>query len=170
MAQTGVFRKTAKGAAEMAARSIKLASMTRMAMVMVDGVRPVADLAGKLGGDGPAQAALNELLAHGLIEAAMTGNADTAADTAAGTGAEDAGPVASSAPVMPFEALRTWTSRATSAAMGPMGDDVCLAIERARTLDELVAAARRARAGMEGIAGKRKADAFWSEFDQQRGT
>lgn len=165
MAQTGVFRKTAKGAAEMAARSIKLASMTRMAMVMVDGVRPVADLAGKLGGDGPAQAALNELLAHGLIEAATIGNADTAADT----GAEDAGPVASSAPVMPFEALRTWTSRATSAAMGPMGDDVCLAIERARTLDELVAAARRARAGMEGIAGQRKADAFWNEFDQHCG-
>lgn len=85
MALTGVFRKTEKGVAQMAARTIKLAPMTRM-------------------------------------------------------------------------------------AMGPMGDDDCLAIERARTADDLSAAAGRARDGMEGIAGGRKAAVFWSQFQQHRGT
>ena len=46
MALTGIFQKTAKGAAELSARTVKLAPMTRMALVMVDGVKAVPELAG----------------------------------------------------------------------------------------------------------------------------
>ena len=164
MALTGVFHKTEKGVAQMAARTIKLAPMTRMAMVMIDGIQPVAALAGKLGGDAPAQAALNQLLAHELIEEVV------AAGGAAAPLPATAPALAPPAPAMMFEALRTWASRAVAQAMGPMGDDYCLAIERARTADDLRAAAGRAREGMEGIAGGRKAAVFWSEFQQHRGT
>lgn len=165
MALTGVFRKTEKGVAQLAARSIKLAPMTRMAMVMIDGIKPVADLAGKLGGDAPAQAALNELLGHELIEEVVA-----AAGSAAAPLPATAPAAAPPAPAMPFDALRTWASRAVVQAMGPMGDDYCLAIERARTPDDLSAAAGRARDGIEGIAGARKAATFWSEFQQHRGS
>lgn len=44
MAPNDVFHKTAKGSAEIAARSIKLAPMTRMAMVIINDVKPFSDL------------------------------------------------------------------------------------------------------------------------------
>ena len=169
MALTGVFRKTEKGVAQLAARSIKLAPMTRMAMVMIDGIKPVADLAGKLGGDAPAQAALSELLGHELIEEVVAAAGSAAAPLPA-TAPAFAPAAAPAAPAMPFDALRTWASRAVVQTMGPMGDDYCLAIERARTPDDLSAAAGRARDGIEGIAGARKAATFWSEFQQHRGS
>lgn len=174
MAFTGVYRKTEKGVAQLAARTIKLASMTRMAMVMIDGHRPVAELAGKLGGEAQAQAALNELFAHELIEAVAhaSGSAAPLADApaAAAVATAQATAQATAAPGMPFDALRTWASRTVSQTMGPMGDDYGLAIERAKTLDELSAAAARARDGIDGVAGSRRAETFWADFQKNRGT
>ena len=170
MAFTGVYRKTEKGVAQLAARTIKLASMTRMAMVMIDGHRPVAELAGKLGGEAQAQAALNELFAHELIEAVAhaSGSAAPLADAPAAAAVATA--QATAVPGMPFDALRTWVSRTVSQTMGPMGDDYGLAVERAKTLDELSAAAARARDGIDGVAGSRRAETFWADFQKNRGT
>ncbi len=68
---------------------------------------------------------------------------------------------------MSFEDLRKWASRRASSAMGPMGDDYCMRIERAKTRDELIAAAERARNGVDSITNSRaKADAFWAEFQK----
>ena len=167
MALTDVFQKTPKGAAELAARSVKLAPMTRMALVMIDGVKPVAELAGKLGGEAAAQTALNELLGHGLIALAAA-EPLSGAGNAAGTGATAAVAVAAK-PAMSFEDLRQWATRHVSAAMGPMGDDYCLPIERAKTQPDLDAAATRAKNAIDSFTTRSKADAFWKEYEEHRG-
>lgn len=165
MALNDVFQKTVKGTAEIAARTIKVAPMTRMALVMVDGVKPFSELAAKLGGEGPAQAAVSELLGHGLVE--LHAAAAPAAGATAATAATAAAPAT---PKMPFEELRRWATRAASQSMGPMGDDYCLRIERAKNMDELHAAVERARGGIDGIANSRsKADAYWSDYLKNRG-
>ena len=101
MALNDVFQKTVKGTAEIAARTIKVAPMTRMALVMVDGVKPFSELAAKLGGEGPAQAAVSELLGHGLVElhaAAAPAAGATAATAATARFADADHPPAHSSP------------------------------------------------------------------------
>ena len=179
MALTDVFHKTPKGAAELAARSVKLAPMTRMALVIIDGIKPVAELAGKLGGEAAAQTALTELLGHGLIALAaaepLSGAGNVVANVvanavanAAGTGATAAVAVAAK-PAMSFEDLCKWATRHVSGAMGPMGDDYCLPIERAKTQPDLDAAATRAKNAIDSFTTRSKADAFWKEYEEHRG-
>lgn len=117
MALGDVFQKTPGGAAELSARTVKLAPLTRIALVMIDGVKPVSDLAEKLGGAGPAEAAVNELLGHHFV-AQVSGAAPAPA------AANDA--AAPVTPAMGFEALRKWAAKHLSGAMGPMGDDYCM--------------------------------------------
>lgn len=51
--------------------------------------------------------------------------------------------------------------------MGPMGDNYCVRIERANNRDELIAAAERARDGVDAITDSAaKADAFWADFQK----
>ena len=164
MAPNDVFHKTAKGSAGIAARSIKLAPMTRMAMVIIDGVKPFSDLCSKLGGEAAAQAAITELLGHGLI--ALSAVADASAPIAGAAVPASPAPAAS----MSFEQLRQWTSHAASKAMGPMGDDYCLRIERAKNLEELNAAAERARNAIDMITNVRaRSGSFWEDYERNRG-
>ena len=168
MALNDVFHKTVKGTAEIAARTVKLAPMTRMAMVMIDGVKPFSDLCAKLGGEAVAQAAVTELLGSGLIElqAAAPGAPSGVAEAVTGAPAS----AVASAPSMPFEELRKWTSHAASSAMGPMGDGYCLRIERAKNPEELNAAAERARNAIDMITNVRaRAGSFWAEYINKRG-
>lgn len=170
MALDDVFQKTAKGTAELSARTVKLAPMTRMAMVMIDGIKPFSDLCAKLGGETPAQAAVTELLTHGLIELHAAAPGAEAAASVAGVATDAAAKAVTPMPAMPFEELRKWTSHAASNAMGPMGDDYCLRIERAKNLEELNAAAERARNAIDMITNVRaRAGAFWDGYLQNRG-
>jgi hypothetical protein len=149
MALSGIFQKTAKGAAELSTRSVKLAPMTRMALVMIDGVKTVPDLAARLGGDTAAEAALGELLSHGLIESKEDMPAGASAANSAG--------------------LALAAAKHVSGAMGPMGDDYCLRIERAKTPADLDAAAERARNAIGSFTTHTKADAFWTQYQANRG-
>ncbi len=162
MAQTDIYRKTASGAAQFAERSVKLPGVARMALVMIDGIKPVSDLQAKLGAMGDVDAALETLATGGFIEMVPAGAAPTGAPAGAA-------PAAVAAPAaMSFEELRKWTSRRASSAMGPMGDDYCMRVERAKTREELIAAAERARNGIDSItSSKARADAFWAEFQQR---
>ena len=164
MAPNDVFHKTARGSAEIAARSIKLAPMTRMAMVMIDGVKPFSDLCSKLGGEAAAQAAITELLGHGLVELPVPVGAPIGAPSAAAATA-----TVPAVPTMPFDQLRRWATRAASQAMGPMGDDYCLGIERAKHPAELDAAVERARNGIDVTNSRAKAAAYWNEYVANRG-
>lgn len=165
MAATDIYRKTASGAAQLSERSVKLPPIARMALVMIDGVKPVSDLAAKLGAMGDLDGALAGLKAGGLIELVPAG---TAAPPISGTASS--APVPAPAGAMSFEDLRKWTARHVSTAMGPMGDDYTMRIERAKTPEELVAAAEKARNAIGSFTTRAKEQVFWEQFQKNRGS
>ena len=63
---TTIYRKTAKGRAEIETRTHRLPPRLRGALIVVDGQRSVAELAGMIPGD--AEGALQQLLGDGFIE------------------------------------------------------------------------------------------------------
>jgi hypothetical protein len=63
---TTIYRKTAKGRAEIDTRAHRLSPRLRGALIVVDGQRAVAELSGMIAGD--AESALQQLLADGFIE------------------------------------------------------------------------------------------------------
>lgn len=166
MAAIDVYRKTPAGIAQLTERSIKLTPLARMALVMMDGTKPVSDLHGKLASMGDVDSAVAILLAAGLIE-----NAPAAVSAAPPGGASSAAvPDAAPAPVaMPLEDLRRWAGKEVSHLLGPMGDDYSMRIERAKTPEELAAALERARAAVEGMVSKAKAQALWDQYLVNRG-
>jgi len=168
MAPSEVYRKTAAGIAQLTERSIKLTPLARMALVMIDGIKPVSDLHGKLASMGDVDGALSLLLAAGLIEiapaAAPPALPDGISSSATSASAPAPAPVA-----MSFEDLRRWAGKEVSHLLGPMGDDYSMRIERAKTPEELAAALERARAAVEGMVSKAKAQALWNQYLINRG-
>jgi hypothetical protein len=167
MAPSGIYRKTAAGIAQLTERSIKLTPISRMALVMIDGVKPVSDLHGKLAGMGDVDGALSLLVGAGLIEIAPIPMSSAQQDVAAvaATSAPATAPVA-----MPFDDVRRWAGKEVSHLLGPMGDDYSMRIERAKTPEELAAALERARAAVEGMVSKAKAQALWDQYLINRGS
>ncbi len=168
MAPIEVYRKTTAGIAQLTERSIKLTPLARMALVMIDGAKPVSDLHGKLAGMGDVDGALSVLVGAGLVEIApaaaspaQRGAANPSATLAAANGPA---PVA-----MPFDDLRRWAGKEVSHLLGPMGDDYSMRIERAKTPEELAAALERARAAVEGMVSKARAKALWEQYLAHRG-
>ena len=163
MALGDVFQKTAGGVAELSARTVKLAPLTRMALVLIDGVKPVSELAEKLGGAAPVEAAVNELLGHHFV---VQVSAAAPAPVAANDANAAAAPVT---PAMSFEVLRKWAAKHVSGAMGPMGDDYCLRIERSKQQEDLDTTAEMARNAISSYTTRAKGDAFWTQYLANRG-
>ena len=168
MAPSDVYRKTPAGIAQLTERSIKLTPLARMALVMIDGIKPVSDLHGKLASMGDLDGALAALVGAGLVEIGpipMPAALQDVTNPSATPAAENVpAPVA-----MPFDDLRRWAGKEVSHLLGPMGDDYSMRIERAKTPEELAAALERARAAVEGMVSKAKAQALWNQYLINRG-
>lgn len=164
MAASDVYRKTPAGIAQLAERSIKLTPLARMALVMIDGAKPVSDLSSKLGGMGDVDGALVALVAAGLIEIAPAPVPSAPQQDSATTAPPAPAPV-----TMSFDDLRRWAGKEVSRLLGPMGDDYSMRIERAKTPEELSAALDRARSAVEGMGSKTKAQALWEQYLAHRG-
>lgn len=168
MAPSEVYRKTTAGIAQLTERSIKLTPLSRMALVMIDGAKPVSDLHGKLASMGDVDGALSVLLASGLIEiapaSASAAQQDGVSSSATPASAREPAPVA-----MSFDDMRRWAGKEVSHLLGPMGDDYSMRIERAKAPEELAAALERARAAVEGMVSKAKAQALWNQYLINRG-
>lgn len=70
LSMSTIYRKTAKGQAEIETRAMRLPPKLRMLLIVVDGKRSVADLAPLVGGD--PMPLLETLLAAGVIEPMAT--------------------------------------------------------------------------------------------------
>jgi len=101
MERNAILAKTAKGQAELKARTHALARMLRTALIMVDGSATAGDILAKCGGTPEVEAALESLVSQGFVEVRGAGPAaasPAAASAAAATPAA-AGPAAPAAPV-----------------------------------------------------------------------
>jgi hypothetical protein len=157
-----VYAKTAKGVAEVAARSGTLSLAARRVLIMVDGKRSVADLA-PLARPGEIDGLLATLEAQGFIqrmqgaEAAAARPAPRSSDvpTVAGVEVHSLGsePGEERALLTLDEAKRR-AVRALTDRLGPDAEAIAMRIEQARTADELRDRIREAERVVAGLLGQ----------------
>lgn len=166
-----IYRKTAKGVAEIETRAHRLAPRMRSALIFVDGKRSDAELAAMI--QQQATETLHALAGQGFIEVLTV---------AAGPVAP--GPVAAAAPLRPappplsptpatapvaspapdLQARRREAVRAVNDLLGPAAESVAVRLERARNVDELRAALSTAVQTIGAARGRQAAESFAARF------
>jgi hypothetical protein len=151
MADLRVFGKTPKGAAELAARSGALSLAQRRLLILIDGVRDVDQLAMLV------PSALGESLA--VLEQgefiALVGGAAGGADTVQGVST-----AIPEADMTTVHEAKTRAVRAVNDLLGPAADALAMAIEAARSGDELRPLIREAERLVAAAHGAAAAQAF----------
>jgi hypothetical protein len=167
-----VLRKTAKGLSEIETRAHRLPPRLRSALIVVDGKRDTAALAGLILQD--AEGTLRWLFDEGFVEAVPGAPAPAAAAPARPSAAPaPAAPAASpasvgaapaAAPTMPFEQRRRESVRALTDAVGPLGEALALKMERARQPAELEPLLALARETIANVRGRQAAADYGARF------
>ena len=156
---TIVFRKTAKGAAEIETRAHRLSPRVRSALILVDGKRADDELMRMIQTD--AEGALASLLADGFIEVLATlaarpperkpvptsGNALTRESVGAD-----------------FDALRRDAVRQLNDHLGPAAETVAIKIERSKSMPELRPLLALGAQMLRDVRGAAVAEAFAARF------
>lgn len=156
-----VFRKTAKGQAEIETRAHRLAPRSRGLLILVDGKRDAAALAALVPQGG--EELLAELLAQGFVEALPA---------AAPAPAPPPRPAAAPAPAADqvvlgsgdFEAVRHSAARALNDELGPAAENLAIRIERARSMAELRPLLVQAAQAVANMRGRAAAEAYAARF------
>ena len=129
-----IYRKTAKGLAEIDTRAHRLPPRTRSMLILVDGKRDADDLKSLV--TVQAEECLQSLSEQGFIEAVgETVRAGLAAGAVAAPGAASSTPAAP--PAVDVPGLGRTAVRALNEALGPSAESLAMRIERARTVSEL---------------------------------
>ena len=148
-----IFRKTAKGAAEIETRAHRLPPRMRSTLILVDGKRDAEDLRALV--TQQADELLNALLEQGFVEAV--------GETVRPLDAPAAAPPPSPAPVVDVTPLRKLVVRALNDELGPSAEGLAIRIEKVRTVEELrplmsqavqLVVAARGRAAAEAFAAR----------------
>jgi hypothetical protein len=157
-----IYRKTAKGQAEIETRAHRLAPRLRSLLIMVDGKRSDADFAQML----PQAAEALATLAEGGFIAEQPRMA-TPAPTAAAPVRDAPGTAAARAPAAPaqFEAMRRDLLRALNDRLGPAGERMAIKLERARDEAEFRALLPLAVQLVASVRGRDAAAAFSARID-----
>ncbi len=161
-----LFRKTAKGQAEIETRAHRLAPRLRGLLILVDGKRDLPALAALV--PQQAEALLQELTAQGFIESFETASA--AAATSATTAALATTPPATF-PAKPspvdFEKMRRDAVRAFTDGAGPAAETVALRMEKAKAMDELRPLLAQAAQVLANMRGRAAAEAYAQRFPSE---
>ncbi len=164
-----IYRKTAKGHAEMATRAHRLVPRLRQLLIVVDGQRSDDDLRRMIAQQ--ADEALQALVDGGFIEAIST---RTPAPAAAARPAATA-PVAptAAAPLAPAgadartgfgEQIKRDAVRTLTDQLGPMAESLAMRIEKARDADELRPLLEQGHRYIRELRGSFAATAFADRF------
>lgn len=155
-----VYRKTPLGAEAIAKRDAALVPRERSLLIMIDGHRPVGELAAL----GNVEEILQVLLARGLIEAVPSKRAGP--PQAAAPDAAAARPAAPEP--LAFPAAQRLAVRRLNDLLGPQATDLCLRLEKARTAQEFAAMVRQTEAALRQALGPQAASRFLQEFGKVR--
>ena len=159
-----IYRKTAKGLAEIDTRAHRLPPRTRSMLILVDGKRDADDLKALV--TVQAEECLQSLSEQGFIEAVgETVRASLVASAAPARDAASATPVTpQSGPAVDVAALRRTAVRALNEALGPGAESLAMRIERTRTVDELRPLLEQGAKLMSSARGPAAAAAFAERF------
>jgi hypothetical protein len=144
MNEKAIYRKTVKGQEEVATRGNQLSARVRTLLVMVDGKSSGAELLAKGKAFGDAAAFIEQLVAGGFIEAI------------------EAAVAVPGAPDVSLEEIKQFASHQVIDRLGPTADALTLTLESAGTVAELGAALVTCRDAIQAVAGRRKAEEFWT--------
>jgi len=156
-----IYRKAAKGQAEIETRANKLAPRLRAALIMVDGKRSEADLRPLL--MPTPDETLAALLTQGYIELADVALSSPAALPKATPAAGDTPPAMKPMPV-PLPVRQRDAARLLTDQVGPMAEAVAMRMERARSDDELRAAVLLGAQIIANTRGRQAAEAYAARF------
>jgi hypothetical protein len=161
-----IYRKTAKGVAEIETRAHRLTPRMRSALIFVDGKRSDAELATMILQQ--ATETLHALAGQGFIEVLTVAAGPTAAAPATATPPRaPASPAVAAPPASPtpdLQARRREAVRAVNDLLGPAGESAAVRLERARNVDELRAALSAAVQTLGAARGRQVAEAFAARF------
>lgn len=153
-----IYRKTAKGLAEIETRVYRLAPRLRSVLIMVDGKRSDAELLQMLP---QAADAIAALVQDDFISefARVASAAPTPAPTAAPERTVIRGPQPG------FEAMRRDLLRAFNDRLGPAGEGMAIRLEKARNETEFRALLPSALQLVSTLQGREAAEAFSARID-----
>ncbi|MDO9091505.1 MAG: hypothetical protein Q8R98_22015 [Rubrivivax sp.] len=158
-----IFRKTAKGVAEIETRAHRLTPRMRSALILVDGKRDAEDM--KLLITQQAEETLQTLAEQGFIEAVgETVRSQTSSAPAAAPAAEARAAAPTTKPGPDFDNLRRSSVRALNEALGPSAESLAIRIERARNLQELQPLLSQAAKLIGAVRGTAAAEAYAARF------
>ena len=149
-----IYRKTAKGLAEISTREHRLAPRVRSTLILVDGRRDAADLRALIAQQ--ADETLAALAEQGFIEAV----GETAAAPVPAPVPAPLEKPASSPPAHTLEALRRLAVRGLTDNCGPAAETLAIRIERAGSVDELRPLFTQAIGLVQSMRGRSAAEAF----------
>ena len=151
-----VYRKTAKGVAEIETRAHRLLPRLRSALILVDGKKSDDELTRLILAE-PA-ATLASLLADGFIEILAT-LAERPAEHA-----PERKPAATRSSGASFESQRRDSVRELNHQIGPLAEVLALKIERTKTAAELQPLLMQAAEMLRRLRGPASGDAFAARF------
>ncbi len=150
-----IYRKTSKGAEEIATRAHRLSPRLRTALILVDGTRDEHALRGLIAQN--AAETLHELAAQGYIE--MAGVAEEARKP------EKAAPAHAAAAEKPsFSSFRTEAVRAFNDLTGPAGESLAIKMEKAASREHLAPLLQLAHQIISNTRGQQAANEFKARF------
>lgn len=163
-----IFRKTAKGVAEIETRAHRLTPRMRSTLILVDGKRDGADLRQLI--TQQADETLQALAEQGFIEAVgETVHAAPAATPAAAeaAGAPAAPPPPPAAPAQDVNVVRKAAVRMLVEILGPSSDTLAVRMEKARTMEELKPLLGQAAKLILAARGRASAEAYAAMFPSE---
>jgi hypothetical protein len=158
-----IFRKTAKGVAEIETRAHRLTPRMRSMLILVDGKRDGADLKQLI--TQQADETLLALAEQGFIEAVgetlrTTGAVAPAADPVAAP----APPPPPAAPMQDVNVVRKAAVRMLVEILGPSADTLAVRMEKVRTMEELKPLLGQAAKLILAARGRASAEAYAAMF------
>jgi hypothetical protein len=163
-----IYRKTAKGQAEIETRGHRLPPRLRGALILVDGHRSEADLAKLIPVD--PQATLATLLAEGFIDVfAILAERPPLTTVDVPLPGPDSGPIplspaAAAAATASIDSIKRDTVRFLNDKLGPTGESLAIRIERTKTMTELMPLLAQATQTLRSFGGAAVSEEFVARF------
>ena len=147
-----IFRKTAKGVAEIETRANKLPPRIRSTLILVDGKRSIDDLRALVSVQ--IDETLSALITQGFIE-------DLGEPLRVPKpGSPPSGGAAPAQPAPTIESLRRLVVRALNDELGPAAESMAIRVEKTRSIDELRPLIAQAVQLVQSARGQAAADLF----------
>jgi hypothetical protein len=159
-----IYRKTAKGQAEIETRAHRLSPRLRGALILVDGHRTEDDLAKLISVD--PVTTLSTLLAEGFIDVfAILADRPSIVSVDVPLPGPDSGPMPLSAPAAPtLEPLKRDAVRYLKDKLGPPSESLAVRIERTTSMTDLMPLLAEAAQTLRSFGGTAMSEEFVARF------